>query len=159
TACAMAHLLLPASGDAPARVAARLILHVAARGGPLDWPGAAMLSAVVVWPAIAVAWGWLHARSLAKRPPARMDDAAIGGRKRMAVLAVCSLPMLLLPLATRIVRDPWGESANAAVALAGMAIFAAVLVALVPAISLVAKSAARRELLRSVRRPALIAIA
>jgi hypothetical protein len=122
-AAAAAHLVLPADGESPARLALRVLGHVGSAGGARSLLGAALLVALVVWPALAVAIGSLRA---SRSAPAAAWTAA---------LAAYGLPALLGPPARRSLADPWGQGPSAAGLLGGLALLAAVLLLLASAVA------------------------
>jgi hypothetical protein len=126
-AAAAAHLALPADGESPARLALRVLGHVGSAGGARSLLGAALLVALVVWPALAVAIGSLRA---SRSAPTTAWTAA---------LAAYGLPALLGPPARRALADPWGQGPSAAGLLGGLALLAAVLVLLASAVALLAE--------------------
>ena len=149
---AAAHLLVPTGGERRLGMLARVLGHVASSSGGGNLVGACLLSTLVLWPALAVAAGWLLVRSPRPRRPA-------------LVLGACALPTALLPLVQTSLSNPWGESSSAASTLGGMAVLAATLVVLTVSLAFLASLAPailwreRRTALLSVAGAALTALA
>jgi hypothetical protein len=144
-ASAAAHLVLPGEEEAPLLLVARVLGHVASASGPRNFLGACVLVALVLWPAIAAAAGFVHTSEPASQP-----------RSWNACLAAYGVPALLQPLAQRWLADPWSEGAGIAGTLGALAQLAAVLLAAASAISYLADQ--ESKVLGAERRTALAAI-
>ena len=147
--CGLAHLLLPACGESPVRLTARVMAHVVSSSGVGNVLSATVLVLVVLWPAVAVAVGWAHARRPAER-----------GRSAAAVLLAYGAPVTLLPFVERSLISPDRGAADAGTMLGGVLVLAGTLVALAAALSFLARWAAGLSTMpaRGERRTLLVAM-
>ncbi|APR81613.1 Hypothetical protein A7982_06962 [Minicystis rosea] len=128
SSCAVAALLVPVAGEAPWRMLARILPHVAAHSGRANLMAACLLSLVVTWPAITVVVAWTQRQ-----------------RTRLSLTAgalAWGAPVVLAPILVDRVLDPWRES-TLTTALHGIVVLTPALLLLTHAAVTLARTAPR----------------